>query len=185
MSINSFRNEVESLSDDKVYFDDTEKRNYREYGFNHNVKNALTGTVGAFLFALGGGILWFLVYQSGFIVGAAGVAAVLLAIYGYSLFGNGMSKYGFAISVVFAVVVIFLAEYCCAAKDIYDTFKLWYSTGESDYSLTFFQSLRNVTALLTEEGKRSYGADLAIGYFLSIVSGALYFVKRRKVYSVA
>lgn len=182
MSINSFRNEVAAISNDKSNFDDTAKRKYREYGFNHNIKNALTGTAGAFLFSLGGGILWFLIYQMGFIAGAAGAATVVFAIYGYSLFGNGISKYGFAISVIFSVAVIFLAEYLCAAKNIYDTFKLWYSNGESEYYLSFTQSARNVFSLLTEEGKRSYGADLALGYFLSIISSVFFFAKRRKVY---
>jgi hypothetical protein len=172
MSINSFRSEVESLSDGEEFEDEHEVEldGSAEHGYSINTRNAFTGTIGAFLFALAGGVLWFVIYQIGFIAGLAGAVTVALSLLGFALFGNGMNKYGIVISIVISAAVIFLSVYFCAAKDIYDTFKYWYSTGESEYPLTFIQAVRNVSYLLTDEGKTSYRFDLVIGYVLSAVS---------------
>lgn len=51
-------------------------------------ENVVAGIVGALLFALLGGVLYFLIYQLGYIAGLCGLVTVVLAIFGYQLFSG-------------------------------------------------------------------------------------------------
>ena len=51
-------------------------------------ENVLAGTVGAFLFALVGGVLWYVLYQIGFLAAISGIVGVICAIKGYSFFAK-------------------------------------------------------------------------------------------------
>ena len=70
-------------------------------------ENVVAGILGAFLFALGGGLLYLLLAQVGFIAGISGMVAVFLAIKGYSVFAKGLSKRGLIISVVIAFLDVY------------------------------------------------------------------------------
>ena len=43
-------------------------------------EKVFVGALGAFLFALGGGVMWFLLDQVGFLAGISGVVAVIAAV---------------------------------------------------------------------------------------------------------
>ena len=60
--------------------------NYQSNAQNHVRENVLSGAVGAFLFALVGGALYFVIYMLGYIAGISGLVAVICAIKGYALF---------------------------------------------------------------------------------------------------
>ncbi len=183
MGLKSFCDETKPVTDAAV---DVEDAGFEEIAVqkkcvsDHNIKNALFGIFGAFLFALAGGALWYLVYQTGFIVGTAGVVTIVLALCGYALFGNGLSRFGIVVSIIATVAVLFFAEYCCVAKDIFDTFQYWYTTGKTDNTLTFIQSMRLLFNLMNEKGFRAFGIDLIVGYALSAFACVFYFVRRRK-----
>ncbi|MBO5767302.1 MAG: hypothetical protein J6R49_02135, partial [Clostridia bacterium] len=51
-------------------------------------ENVLAGIVGALLFSLAGGIVWFLLYQIGFLAAISGIIGVVCAIKGYAIFGK-------------------------------------------------------------------------------------------------
>jgi hypothetical protein len=51
-------------------------------------ENVLAGIVGAFLFSLVGGALWFILYMVGFIAGISGLVGVVCAVKGYSFFSK-------------------------------------------------------------------------------------------------
>ena len=124
-------------------------------------ENRLAGTVGALLFSLAGGVVYFLLYQVGYIAAISGLIGVICAFKGYEVFAKKLSKFGCIISVVMALLVIILAWYCCLAKDVY------IADGEIDFTLTFAESLRNAYRFLSEpEISKSYVTDLIIGIFL-------------------
>ncbi len=59
---------------------------------NNGNGNILAGVVGAFLFSIIGGILYFIVYQAGFVAGICGLVMFVLANFGYKLFAQTKNK---------------------------------------------------------------------------------------------
>ncbi len=133
-------------------------------------ENVFAGIVGAFLFSLVGGLVWFLLYLVGFFAGISGMIGVILAIKGYALFAKKESIKGIIIASVIAFLVLVLAWYLCFGKDVYEAFQMWYSNGEIDYTLTYAESLRAVPAFLTDpEIGPEYIKDLVIGLILALI----------------
>lgn len=138
-------------------------------------ENVFFGIVGALLFSLAGGVLWFIIYQLGFIAGICGLVTCMCAIFGYRIFSKNISKKGIVISIIISIVVILLAEYFCLSYDVFDAYKMWYAEGSVDYKLTFFESvqvahlfLKDTTVLL------SYIKDVAIGILLGVIASFSY-----------
>ena len=130
-------------------------------------ENVVAGIVGALLFALAGGVLWFVLYQIGFLAGISGIVAVVCAIKGYSLFAKKESLKGVIIAVVAAIIVIVLAWYMCLSMDVYKAHQEWYAAGAVDYTVTFWQAVRGAHLFLAEsEILVSYLLDLGIGLAL-------------------
>ncbi len=128
------------------------------------VENRVSGTVGAFLFALVGGAVYFALWQVGYIAAISGLIAVVCAIKGYELFAKKESTYGIVISVVMSVLVIAIAWYLCLSKDVYDAYHEWYAAGEVDFTITFGEAVRNAYLFLAEP-------DIAGSYFISLAVG--------------
>ena len=134
-------------------------------------ENVLFGTVGALLFGLIGGAIYFIIYQLGFIAGIAGLITVVLAIFGYKLFsGVKFSKKGVIISVIIAALMIPAAEYICLSYEIFDAYR-------SDYYITFFDAFRVTPMFLFDpemELMLPVAADIVIAYILSGVAAFSY-----------
>ena len=140
-------------------------------------ENVLAGIVGAFLFSLAGGIIWFLLYQIGFLAAISGVIGVVCAIKGYAVFGKRESTKGIIISTVIAFTVIVIAWYFCLAYDVYLAYQEWYANGEIDFTLTFFESVSSAYFFLAEvDVAIAYLKDLGIG-MLFCAMGAFGYVK--------
>ena len=93
---------------------------------NENIKeNVIAGIVGAFLFSLAGGVLWFVLYLFGFVAGISGLIGAVCAVKGYSIFAKKESIKGVVISVVIALLVMVLAWYLCIGYDVWDIHKYW------------------------------------------------------------
>ena len=105
-------------------------------------ENLLFGIVGAFLFSLAGGILYYILYQIGFFASISGIVGVVCAIKGYTFFSGCECKRGIVVSVITTVVVIMLAWYTCVSGDVYNAYQEWYAAGEVDYAPTFFECMR-------------------------------------------
>ena len=127
-------------------------------------ENTVAGAVGAFLFALAGGLLWVLLSRIGVIAGINGVVGVVCAIKGYKVFGKAESKKGVIIAVIMTVIVMILAWYASFAWDCLDAHKQWYQDGEIDYVPTYFECLR-FGYIYFEDGELlgTYIKDLVIG----------------------
>ena len=136
-------------------------------------ENVLFGIVGAFLFSLVGGVLWYVLYQVGFLAGISGIVGVICAIKGYSVFAKRESKKGVIFSVIIAALVIVAAWYLCLANDVYVAFQDWYELGEVDYTVTFFEAVRGAYMFLEDpEIATGYFTDLAIGLGLCVLGAA-------------
>ncbi len=133
-------------------------------------ENFGAGLVGAFLFALAGGILWFVLYQVGFLAGISGFVGVICAIKGYSLFAKGESVKGVIASAIIALIVIIIAWYSCLAYDVYLAYEEWYANGEIDFTITLSEAFRGAYLFLEDPDiASSYLLDLGLGVLLCIV----------------
>lgn len=136
-------------------------------------ENVVAGAVGAFLFSLVGGILWFLLYQVGFLAAVSGIFGVVCAIKGYAVFAKKESIKGIVISIVSAVVVLIIAWYLCLSLDVYNAYRGWYEAGEIDYTITFMDAVRNAYLFLSDgETAFAYLKDLGIGLLLCVFGAA-------------
>lgn len=126
-------------------------------------ENKIAGACGAFLFALGGGLAYFLFYQLGFISALSGVVGVVLAMKGYALFAKKESITGVVISTLMTLLVIVLAWYLCYAKDLYDAYQEWFANGEIYYTITYAEAVQNGYVFFEDSEIRSaYMGDLAL-----------------------
>ena len=140
-------------------------------------ENVIAGIVGAFLFALAGGAVYFLLNQIGFLAGISGLVAVVCAAKGYQIFAKRESKKGVVISVIAALLVIVLSWYCCLALDLYKAYQEWYAAGEVDFTVTYFEALRGAYRFLKEpEIARPYFSDLIMGLGLCFAGSVGYII---------
>lgn len=127
------------------------------------------GLVGAFLFSLAGGIIWFVLWQINIIAGISGFIAVICAIRGYAFFAKKESLKGVILSTIIAVLVIIIAWYFCLSFDCWQAYKAWYEEGEIDYTISFFDAVRSAWMYLTEP-------DIAFAYLKDLVIGLIFCV---------
>ena len=133
-------------------------------------ENFVAGLVGAFLFSLAGGIVWYLLYQIGFIASISGIIGVVCAVKGYAVFGKKESLKGVIASVIIAVLVIVAAWYLCLATDIYKAYGEWFVAGEIDFTITFGEAVSSAYSFLEiPEVASGYVRDLAIGLIFCVV----------------
>ena len=144
-------------------------------------ENVIAGAVGAFLFALVGGVRWFVIYLLGYLASISGLVGVICAIKGYSVFAKKESKKGIVIAVILALLVLVLAWYLCIAYDIYQAYQGWFEQGEVDFTLNFFESARAVPYFLSEpEIASAYVRDLAIGLIFAVIGAGSHVFNRIK-----
>ena len=133
-------------------------------------ENVLAGIVGAFLFSLAGGIVWFVLYQVGILAVISGIVGVVCAIKGYAIFGKRESVKGVIISTVIAFLVIVISWYLCLSYDVYLAYQDWYANGEIDFTLTFFESVANAYIFFEDaEIAVAYLKDLGIGLIFCVI----------------
>ena len=127
-------------------------------------ENVLAGIVGAFLFSLVGGILWFLLDRIDFVAGISGIVGVIAANRGYSFFAKATSKKGIVLSTVIALLILVLAWYLCFSLDLAQAYEMWYENGEVDYLPTYFECVANGYLYLTDP-------EIAFGYISTLLIG--------------
>lgn len=132
--------------------------------------NVIAGVVGAFLFSLLGGVVYFLIYQLDIIAGISGLIIFVLANFGYNLFAKPSTKnsiVGLITSIIMTVIVIFLAEYCCVAYVIYT------EVGQQ-LGKTFFDCFNVVPDYfdLIPELKDAFAEDLIFAYLFGAAATA-------------
>ena len=141
-------------------------------------ENVLFGIVGAFLFALAGGILYYVLYQIGYLAGISGLIGVICAIKGYSFFAKKESVRGIVIAIIMAVIVLVSAWYFCMSSDLYMAYQEWYASGEVDYMPTFFECVSAAYLVLADVPE--YFIDLGVSLLLAVVGCGGYVVRTIK-----
>ncbi len=146
--------------------------------------NVIAGIVGAFLFSLIGGLLYFVLYQMDIIAGICGLVIFILAYFGYGLFAGIKNKptiVGMITAIVCMIVVIFAAEYISVAYVLYDVLKL------EGMELTFFDAVRLMPEFLSDsEVVGAVVGDLAFAYIfgiIGIISNVIRIIKEKKAVS--
>ena len=141
--------------------------------------NIIAGIVGAFLFSLIGGLLYFVVYQIGIIAGICGLVIFVLANFGYGLFAktkNKASLVALIVSIVSMIVMIFLAEYFCLSFEIFQVYK--------ELDITIFDAIKATPEFLAEpEISSAVTEDLAFAYifgFIASIGNIRNIIKARK-----
>lgn len=133
-------------------------------------ENKIAGLCGALLFALGGGIIYFLLYQLGYISSISGLVGAVLAMKGYALFSKKESMFGVITSAVLALLVLAAAWYLCLAKDVYEAFQEWFAAGEIDYTVSFGEAVQGAHLFLEDpEISRSYLGDLGMSLLFAVI----------------
>jgi hypothetical protein len=138
-------------------------------------ENVLFGVIGAFLFSLVGGVLYYVLYQIGYLAAISGIVGVVCALKGYAFFAKKESKKGIVISIIMAALVLVIAWYFCLSNDVYLAYQEWYANGEVDFTLTFFESVSVAYMFLLDAP--AYLGDLAISLLLAAVGCAGYVTK--------
>ena len=146
-------------------------------------ENTLAGVVGAFLFSLVGGILWFVLYQMGFLAAISGFVGVICAVKGYTFFSKtkNESVKCVVISSVMTAVVLIISWYFCVAYDIYYVFNEAFAAGEIDFTYTFFEAVQVAPYMLLEDTEVlvAYAKDLGIGLLFAVL-GVVYYLSLRE-----
>ena len=127
--------------------------------------NILAGIIGALLFSLAGAVLYFVVYQMGFIAGICGLVMFVLADFGYGLFAqtkNKTSLVRLAVSFLSMAVMIFAAEYLCLSYEIFSVF---------EGSIAFFEAVQLTPDFLSDpEISGAVIEDLIFAYGFGILA---------------
>ena len=144
-------------------------------------ENVIAGIVGAFLFSLAGGALWFIFGLLGIIASISGLVGAVCAIKGYSVFAKKESTKGIVISVIISLLVMVLAWYLSLGYDIYVAYQDWYAAGEVDFTLSYFESVQAAPFFLQDaEIAVAYLKDLGLGLLFCIIGGGSYVVNKIK-----
>ena len=142
--------------------------------------NIVAGIVGAFLFSAIGGVIYFLIYQLGYIAALSGLITFVLANLGYSLFArvkNKTSMVGLITAIIATVVTLFVAEYLCLSFEILEVFK--------DEGINFYDAIK-LTPIMVISDPEVLGVvikELVMSYILggiACVSEIVNIVKARK-----
>ncbi len=147
-------------------------------------ENVVAGTVGSLLFAIAGGILWFVLYQIGYISSFVGFIGIFCAVKGYTFFAKTKqeSTRCIVLSAIMTVLVLMIAWYFGIAYDIYSAYRQAFAVGESDFTLTFFESIRAVSFFLEDQELLSeYLKDLGDSLFYAALGVVYYLIRRHRI----
>lgn len=96
------------MSENNEYYNDA--RILEEHEIAEQKENVVAGIIGAMIFSLAGGVLWFVLSQVGFYSAISGVVGVVCANIGYRLFANGEIDYTITFAQAVRGAYVFLSE---------------------------------------------------------------------------
>ena len=142
---------------------------------NDSEERVVPGILGAFLFSLAGGVIWFVLWQIGVIAGLSGAIGVICAIKGYSVFAKKESVKGIVIASVLALAVIVFAWYLCIGYDYYlDASSAGLNVSVLDCLFSGMDYLELADLVGMPEVRSSYLSNLAVGIIFTLLAGGGY-----------
>lgn len=144
-------------------------------------ENLMAGIVGAFLFSLAGGAVYFLLYMVGYIAAISGLIGAVCAIKGYAVFGKKESVKGILIASGISLLVMVLAWYFSISYGIYDSYNSAFANGEIDFSLSFMEAVRVTPEFLKlpDVALECFG-DLGLSILFCVVGAGGYVFNKYK-----
>ncbi len=138
--------------------------------------NFVTGIVGAFLGSLIGIALWVVVYALGYIAAICGVVLAVCIIKGYELFGGKLNVLGMIITITMTIAMVFVATYTAYGYELYSVLNEYESVG-------FIEAINGLKYFLMdyEDVRRSFIADLFLGYFFTAIGSISSFISAYRV----
>ena len=134
----------------------------RQQDILSNKSKLIPGIVGALLGSLLGCVVYFLIWQLGYIAAVAGLVTAVCAFKGYEMLGGALDKKGVFVSVIVVILATFFANQLVWAYDAYSVFK--------EEGVTFFECYRAIGPLITElDLTREYYGNLAVAYLMTIL----------------
>lgn len=122
-------------------------------------ENFAMGLLGAFLFSLSGGIIWFVLYMMGYIAAISGIIGVIAAIKGYEIFAKGQSVKGVITSTVIAFLVIVIAWYLSIAYTV-----------STELNVSYFDAIAESYVLFSiDEVAIGLWKDLGLGLLFCVI----------------
>lgn len=155
---------------------------YSEELSEQNEKVA-AGIIGAILFSLIGGALYIALYKIDIFSPVSGIAAVILSIVGFRLFGKKPSLKSVFIPMIITIAVMVLAIYLTLAWDAYSVYAIWYENGEAEHSITAGQALLYGYQFLADPGILAYYIkQFGLTVLFCIVGSVLFIIDGIKLY---
>ena len=138
-------------------------------------ENMIAGIVGAFLFSLAGGVIYFLLYMVGYIASISGLVGVVCAIKGYTIFAKKESIKGIVIASLIALLVMVLAWYFSLSYSIYDSYQTYFANGEVGFTVSFLDAVRVTPDFLAvDEVAAECFKDLALSLLFGVIGAGGY-----------
>jgi len=132
--------------------------------------NIILGLIGAAICSLAGVAIWVVIYQLGYIASISGIVMTICALWGYEKFGGKLDKVGVILSFIIVLVMIYVANRLTYTIEVYKYF-------HEEYDLSFLDSFKALTVFLEDgEVKRSYLADLGMGYLFCLIGSVGRFI---------
>lgn len=150
-------------------------------------EKVVPGILGAFLFSLSAAVVWFILWQLGYVAGLSGVVGVICAIKGYEIFSKKSSVKGVVIASVCTVVSVLIGWYCCICyayyQDILDLAELYPDHFEAlpltDFIFSGFEYF-DFRAALDLPVLSDYLSNLAFGLVFTVIGAVGYIVTAAK-----
>ncbi len=131
--------------------------------------NALLGTLGALVGALGGGAVWFLLGRIGIIAGIAGFLIAFLALLLYEKFGGSIDLKGVIICLVLTLGTVWLANRMTWSFSAWQALK--------GYGYSFGDCFKEIGEIVkTSDLTFDYYKDLVVGILFTAISSFKTFV---------
>lgn len=123
--------------------------------------NLIPGIVGALLGSLIGCVVYFLIWQIGYVAAIAGLITAVCTFKGYEMFGGVIDKKGVIACVIVIIFSVFLANQSVWAYEIYKAFK--------EYDVGFFECFRAVNEIVSESSELNgqYYMNLVMAYLMT------------------
>lgn len=160
---------------DQCYEQIIDDLDYAQLAVKNKKGNVITGLVGAFIGSLIGVALWVIVYALGYIATICGIVLAVCIVKGYEMLGGKLNKTGIIITVLMTIFMVYVANYLSYGYEVYSAFK-------DMENIDIFQAVRLVKPMLSEydDVKRSFIADLALGYVFTSIGTISVFVSAYK-----
>ena len=151
-------------------------------------EKVVPGILGAFLFSLSAAVVWFLLWQVGYVAGLSGVVGVICAIKGYEIFAKKSSVKGVVIASVCTVVSIVIGWYICICYDYYLTVEelaamypdYFEALPLTEFVFSGFEFFEFCEAFEIPGVVSEYVSDLAFGLVFTVIGAVGYIVAAAK-----